>query len=287
MSVYENAIELVNVSKHYTGFDLKNINLTLPKGTIMGLVGENGAGKTTTIKLMMNTIRRDGGTIRVLGEENTAPAFRSVKEDIGVVLDEAYFPEVLTAKQVGVIMRHTYLRWQDEQYKRYLKTLNLPDNKAFKDFSRGMKMKLAIAVALSHQPKLLILDEATSGLDPMVRDEILEIFNDFTRDESHSVLLSSHIVSDLEKSCDYIAFLHQGELMLCEEKDVLLESYAITHLSEQELQFLPKDAVAGIKRNPYGVEALVIRSLVPSSIQTERTTLENIILFLAKGGERA
>ena len=287
MSVYENAIELVNVSKHYAGFDLKNINLTLPKGTIMGLVGENGAGKTTTIKLMMNTIRRDGGTIRVLGEENTAPAFRSVKEDIGVVLDEAYFPEVLTAKQVGVIMRHTYLRWQDEQYKRYLKTLNLPDNKAFKDFSRGMKMKLAIAVALSHQPKLLILDEATSGLDPMVRDEILEIFNDFTRDESHSVLLSSHIVSDLEKSCDYIAFLHQGELMLCEEKDVLLESYAITHLSEQELQFLPKDAVAGIKRNPYGVEALVIRSLVPSSIQTERTTLENIILFLAKGGERA
>ncbi len=287
MSVYENAIELANVSKHYKGFDLINISLTLPKGTIMGLVGENGAGKTSTIKLIMNTIRRDDGSIRVLGEENTAPAFRSVKEDIGVVLDEAYFPEVLTAKQVGIIMRHTYLRWQDEQYKRYLKTLNLPENKAFKDFSRGMKMKLAIAVALSHQPKLLILDEATSGLDPMVRDEILEIFNDFTRDESHSVLLSSHIVSDLEKSCDYIAFLHQGELVLCEEKDALLESYAIAHLSEYELQFLPKDAVAGIKRNPYGVEALVIRSLVPPSIQTERTTLENIILFLAKGGERA
>ena len=148
-------------------------------------------------------------------------------------------------------------------------------------------MKLAIAVALSHQPKLLILDEATSGLDPMVRDEILEIFNDFTRDESHSILLSSHIVSDLEKICDYVAFLHRGELLICEEKDALLESYAVARLAEPELQLLPKDAVVGFKRNPYGVEALVVRSRMPVSMPVERTTLENIILFLAKGGERA
>lgn len=287
MSAYENALELTNVSKHYKGFDLKNISLVLPKGTILGLVGENGAGKTTTIKLIMNAISRDNGNIRVLGEDNLSPAFRSVKEDIGVVLDEAYFPEVLTAKQVGVIMRHTYQRWQDETYQRYLKTLDLPESRPFKDFSRGMKMKLSIAVALSHEPKLLILDEATSGLDPMVRDEILKVFNDFTRDESHSILLSSHIVSDLEKSCDYIAFLHQGELLLCEEKDVLLESYALAHLSEQELIALPEDAVAGMKRNPYGVEVLVRKERVAASIQTERTTLENVILFLAKGGEHA
>ena len=287
MSVSENAIELVNVSKHYAGFDLKNINLALPKGTIMGLVGENGAGKTTTIRLVMNSIRRDEGSIRVLGADNTDPAFRSLKEDIGVVLDEAYFPELLTAKHVGVVMKHTYRQWQSEQYQNYLKTLDLPENRPVKDFSRGMKMKLAISVALSHQPKLLILDEATSGLDPMVREEILEIFNDFTRDESHSILLSSHIVSDLEKICDYIAFLHHGELILCEEKDAILESFAVAHLTQQELESLPEAAVVGFKRNPYGVEALVKRELVPASIQKERTTLENIILFLAKGGERA
>ena len=287
MSVSENAIELTNVSKHYPGFALENIDFALPKGTILGLVGENGAGKTTTIKLAMNAIPRDGGSIRVLGTENTSPAFHAVKEEIGVVLDEAYFPEVLTAKQVGVIMRHTYRRWQDEAYRRFLKTLDLPENKPFKDFSRGMKMKLAIAVALSHQPKLLILDEATSGLDPMVRDEILEIFNDFTREESNSILLSSHIVSDLEKSCDYIAFLHEGKLILFEEKDALLERYGIARLTESEICSLPEQAVAGVKRNPYGAEVLVRKDRIPTSISTERTTLENIILFLAKGGERA
>jgi len=287
MSAYENALELTNVSKHYKGFDLKNISLVLPKGTILGLVGENGAGKTTTIKLIMNAILRDSGSIRVLGEENTSLTFHAVKEDIGVVLDEAYFPEVLTAKQVGVIMRHTYQRWQDETYKGYLKTLDLPENRPFKDFSRGMKMKLSIAVALSHQPKLLILDEATSGLDPMVRDEILGIFNDFTRDESHSVLLSSHIISDLEKICDYVAFLHRGELVLCEEKDRLLESYVVAHLSEAEFAKLSAGAAVGVKRNPYGIEALLRKDRISASIQTERTSLENIILFLAKGGDRA
>lgn len=287
MSVFENAIELTNVCKRYQGFELKNINLALPRGTILGLVGENGAGKTTTIKLIMNAISCDSGSIRVLGTENTSPAFHTVKEDVGVVLDEAYFPEVLTAKQVGIIMRHTYQQWQGETYQRYLKTLDLPENRSFKDFSRGMKMKLAIAVALSHEPKLLILDEATSGLDPMVRDEILEIFNDFTRDEAHSVLLSSHIVSDLEKICDYVAFLHRGELVLCEEKDRLLEYYVVAHLSEEEFHMLPAGAAVGVKRNPYGVEALLRKDRISASIQTERTSLENVILFLAKGRERA
>ncbi len=282
-----NAIEMSGVIKQYPGFTLNNINLALPQGSILGLVGENGAGKSTTIRLLMNATRREGGSIRVFGEDNTSRAFQDSKNEIGVVLDEAYFPEVMTAKNVGLMMRLTYRNWQDSVYQRYLKQLDLPREKPFREFSRGMKMKLAITVALSHQPKLLILDEATSGLDPMVRDEILEIFNDFTRDESHSILLSSHIVSDLEKICDYIAFLHHGELILCEEKDRLLEEYVVAHLSTQELDMLPKDAVVGVKTNPYGAEALLLRQRVAASLNTERTTLENIILFLAKGGKQA
>lgn len=284
---YENAIELNGICKNYPGFTLEPITLALPKGTIMGLVGENGAGKSTMIKLAMNAVRRDGGTVRILGEDNESASFRDLKEEIGVVLDEAYFPEVLTVKNVGTVMKRTFRNWETQTYERFIKTMELPENKPFKDFSRGMKMKLAIAVALSHQAKLLILDEATSGLDPMIRDDILEMLNDFTRDESHSILISSHIVSDLEKICDYIAFLHQGKLILCEEKDRLLDSYAIAHLSCRDLEALPKEAIAGVRKNPYGVDALVLRERVPASLNMEHTTLENIILFLVKGGENA
>ena len=282
-----NAIELKNVTKRYEGFTLKDISFTLPQGAILGLVGENGAGKSTTIKLIMDAIRSDGGSISVLGSDNTSPAFLQVKDDIGVVLDEVYFPEVLNAKQVGNVMKNTYRHWDDGAYLRYLSLLSLPSNKQFKDFSRGMKMKLAIAVALSHNPKLLILDEATSGLDPMVRDEILELFNEFTRQEDHTILLSSHIVSDLEKICDYIAFLHNGELVLFEEKDRLLEEFALVKLPEETLTALPREALVGMKRGTYGVEALVRRSMLPAGIQAEVTSLEQIILFMAKGGERA
>lgn len=282
-----NAIELNGITKRYDGFMLDNISFALPRGAILGLVGENGAGKSTTIKLIMNAIRRDSGTIRVLGENNTTKAFEDVKQDIGIVLDEAYFPEVLTPVQVGSVMKQTYRRWDDAVYQNHLKLLDIPFKKQFRDFSRGMKMKLAIAVALSHQPKLLILDEATSGLDPMVRDEILTLFNEFTRDEEHSILLSSHIVSDLEKVCDYIAFLHKGKLVLCEEKDRLLEEYAIVKTTQTALDQLPAGTVVSSKSGAYGVEALVRKQQLPRGVQTEFTTLENIILFLAKGGERA
>jgi ABC-2 type transport system ATP-binding protein len=282
-----NAIELDGITKRYEGFLLDHVSFTLPQGAIMGLVGENGAGKSTTIKLIMNAIKKESGTIRVLGEDNTASAFLDVKQDIGIVLDEAYFPEVLSPAQVGMVMKHTYRKWDDVMYQRYLSQLDIPLKKQFRDFSRGMKMKLAIAVALSHQPKLLVLDEATSGLDPMVRDEILTLFNDFTRDEEHSILLSSHIVSDLEKVCDYIAFLHKGKLMLCEEKDRLLEEYAIVKTTQAALDQLPADTVVSSKTGTYGVEALVRKERLPYGVQTEFTTLENIILFLAKGGERA
>ena len=163
----------------------------------------------------------------------------------------------------------------------------MPRDKKFKELSRGMKMKLAIAAALSHNAKLLLLDEATSGLDPMVRDEVLDVFNDFTREEDHTVVLSSHIVSDLEKICDYIAFLHRGKLVLFEEKDRLLEEYAIVKLSPQQLQELDPAAVAGVKEGPYGAEALVRRGKIPAQFVTEHTNLEDIILFLAKGGEGA
>ena len=282
-----NAIELDGITKRYDGFLLDNVSFSLPRGAILGLVGENGAGKSTTIKLIMNAIQRDSGVIRVLGEDNTSKAFADIKQDIGIVLDEAYYPEVLNAAQVGAVMKRTYLRWDETAYQNHLKLLDIPLKKQFREFSRGMKMKLAIAVALSHQPKLLILDEATSGLDPMVRDEILTLFNDFTRDEEHSILLSSHIVSDLEKVCDYIAFLHKGKLMLCEEKDRLLERYAIVKTTQSSLDQFPLDTVISSKEGPYGVEALVRKERLPHGVQTEFTTLETIILFLAKGGERA
>ena len=281
-----NAIEIKGLVKEYPGFRLDGLDLTLPSGSIMGLVGENGAGKSTTIKLIMNAARRDGGTVSVLGTDNRSAAFNEVKEDIGVVLDEAYFPEVLNANDVGHIMANTYCHWEPDTYEGYLQRFGLPRDKAFKDFSRGMKMKLAIAVALSHQAKLLILDEATSGLDPMVRDEILDIFNEYTRQEDRSILLSSHIVSDLEKICDYIAFLHKGKLVLCEEKDRLLEEYALARLSHERLADLPEDSVISAENDPYGVRVLVLRDKVPHDLPLEHTNLEDIILFLAKGGTR-
>ena len=279
-----NAIEIRNLRKEYPGFLLDDISFDLPSGSIVGLVGENGAGKSTTIKLIMNAIRKDGGSVKVLGTDNEDPAFLKLKNDIGVVLDDAYFPETLSAVNVGKVMAYTYRSWDAAEYRRLLSWFSLPEKKAFADYSRGMKMKLAIAVALSHRPRLLILDEATSGLDPMVRDEVVDVFNDFTREEDHSILLSSHIVSDLEKICDYIAFIHKGRLLLMEEKDRLLEEYAVARLPEEQLADLPEEAVVGVKKGAYGAEALVRRELVSPSFPLERTTLEEIILFLAKGG---
>lgn len=220
-----NALEIHGLTKRRGDFVLRGLDLTLPAGCIMGLIGENGAGKSTTIRLILNALSRDGGAPSpVYGKDNRAltPLER---EDIGAVLDEVGLPEYMTARQIGCMMAGIFTRWQPEVYRGYLRRLALPEDKPFRDFSRGMKMKLGLAAALSHQPKLLLLDEATSGLDPVVRDEILTIFADFTRDEEHAVLISSHIVSDLEKICDYIAFLHKGRLLLCEEKDRLTEAY--------------------------------------------------------------
>jgi len=277
----KNAIDIKGVSKAYRDFTLDSLTLSLPEGSIMGLIGENGAGKSTTIKLIMNAILPDSGSIEVLGMDNKSPGFAEAKEDIGVVLDEAYFPVSLNCKNVNKIMGLTYKKWDPDKYFGYIKKFGLPEKKAFKDFSRGMKMKLAIAVALSHDPKLLVLD-ATGGLDPIVRDEILDIFNDFTRDESHSVLISSHIVSDLEKICDYIAFLHRGRLMFAEEKDMLYENYALVNMTKTQLAAMPKGSVLGSRENQYGAEALMLRNDVPAGMTTERTTIEDIMLYMAR-----
>ena len=281
-----NAIELHGLTKEYPGFRLGSLDLTLPSGSIMGLVGENGAGKSTTIKLIMNAVRRDSGIVSVLGVDNQSAAFHAAKEDIGIVLDEAYFPEVLNANDVGRIMANTYRQWEPETYESYLQRFGLPRNKAFKDFSRGMKMKLAIAVALSHSPRLLVLDEATAGLDPIVRDEVLEIFNEFTREEDHSILISSHILSDLEKLCDYIAFLHQGRLLFCDEKDRLLEEYGIFVGTADQVNSLQDGAVVARENSSFGgVRCLVKRALVPAGWALERPTVEDIVLFLVKGAK--
>ena len=276
-----NALEIKNLSKTYGDFTLDNINLTLPSGCIMGLIGENGAGKSTTIKLILDMIRKDSGTINILGRDN-GESVKLTKEEIGVVMDEVGIPECLTAKQVGTVMSHTFKNWNQEKYVSLLKELAVPQKKQFKEFSRGMKMKLGIAVAMSHGAKLLILDEATSGLDPVVRDEVVEMFSEFTRQEEHSILISSHIVSDLEKLCDYVAFLHKGKLLLCEEKDQLLAEYGLIHCATEDIQKLPVNAVKYKKENPYGVEAMVLRSAVPEHVSVSPISIEELFVFMVK-----
>ncbi len=276
-----NALEIKNVSKSFSGFCLDNISLTLPSGCIMGLIGENGAGKSTTIKLILDMLHKDSGTITILGKDNGRD-ISLIKEDIGVVMDEVGIPECLTAKQVGKIMKHTFCNWNEAEYTRLLQKLSLPDDKPFKDFSRGMKMKLGIVVAMSHGAKLLLLDEPTSGLDPVVRDEVVEMFYDFTRDENHSILISSHIVSDLERLCDYVAFLHMGRLLLCEEKDELLSEYGIIHCTAEQLSELDKNAVTYKKETPYGAEVIVSRKDAPDGFKLSPISIEELFVFMVK-----
>ncbi|WP_075719126.1 ABC transporter ATP-binding protein [Roseburia sp. 499] len=276
-----NALEIRGLSKNYPGFQLDNLNLELPSGCIMGLIGENGAGKSTTMKLILNMIQRDSGTITILGKDNQEN-MKLTKEDVGVVLDEVGFPECFNARMVNSIMKNTFQNWEEQKFYELLQKLSVPDKKAFKDFSRGMKMKLGIAVALAHKPKLLLLDEATSGLDPVVRDEVLDMFSEFTRDENHAILISSHIVSDLEKICDYIAFLHKGKLLLSEEKDLLMEQYGIIRCSREQFLELSADAVLGKKESAYGVEAIVQRNRIPSGMNISPVNIEELFLFMVK-----
>ena len=273
-----NALEIKNLTKHYPGFTLDDVSMTLPSGCIMGLIGENGAGKSTTIKLILGMLHRDGGSIRVLGSEDG----KLNMEDIGVVLDEVGLPGAMNPVQIGKVMAGCYKQWDQAAYDGLLEKMALPRKKAFKDYSKGMKMKLGLAVALSHNARLLILDEATSGLDPVARDELLDLLNEFTRDETHSVLFSSHIVSDLEKICDYIAFLHKGKLMLMEEKDELLGQYVIVRCAPEELRCVDPGSIIGKKENAFGVEAILRRDAVTERMQVSPVSIEELFVFMAK-----
>lgn len=255
----------------------------------MGLIGENGAGKSTTIKLLLGLAGREEGEISLLGNSG-GELSGTLKENIGVVMDDCCFPEILTAKQVGNVLRSIYKTWDTKKYTAFLKEFSLPLGKSVKDFSRGMKMKLSIACALSHDTRLLILDEATSGLDPVVRDKILDTFLDFIQDEQHSILMSSHIVSDLEKVCDYITFLHQGKVVFSEEKDRLLEMYGVLKCTQEQLGKLPDSAVVSKRGGMFGVEALVRRDKMPGGLVVDRAGIEDIMLYFTaaqdKGGAR-
>ena len=279
-----NAIELSHVGKRYGDFALEDVNLTLAQGCILGLVGENGAGKSTMIRMILGACRPDSGTVTTLGcDTANADALADVRQDVGVVLDEACLPDELTAAQTGRFFSGIYKNWDAAAFDAYVKRFDLPPAKRVKEYSRGTKMKLAIAVAMSHDAKLLVLDEATGGLDPIVRDEILDVFNEFTRDETHAILISSHIVSDLEKICDYIAFLHKGRLLLVEEKDALMDKYAVLQLTEAGYAALPAGCALRVLRAHGAVRVLALRALLPADVPAGHTAIEDIMLLLTKG----
>ena len=284
------AIKVSNLSKRYKKSSrpsLDNVSLDLPQGCVLGLVGENGAGKTTLIKAITGSVKFDSGSIEVLGHDIDAASQNKTddrfRQDIGTVLAEDSFPEIMTAGMIGNVMKSIYINWDSACYNRYLEKFGLDSKKKYKEYSRGMKMKLSIAVAMSHNAKLLLLDEATSGLDPVVRDQLLDEFNEFTRDENHSILISSHITSDLEKICDYIAFIHEGRIVMCDTKDAILDKYGILHCTDDVLAELEDGAVAGSKSSDYGAEALVVRSKVPDTFDISSVSLDDIIVYIARG----
>ena len=281
-----NSLEIKNLCKKYDGFELKNINLNLPKGMIMGLIGENGAGKTTTIKSMLNLIQIDSGEIEIFGL-NIKENEKKIKEDIGVVLDDAFFSEYLNPADINKIMNKLYKNWDENLYYRYLEDFKLPKNKISKEFSSGMKMKLKIAVALSHHPKLLILDEPTSGLDPVARSEILDIFQEFIQNEENSIFVSSHITSDLEHIADYITFINNGEIVLSKTRDELLEKYGIVKCSKSEFEKIDKNDYVKFKVNRYEYDVLVedkakFKRKYEFKI-IDKPTLDDIMLIYIKG----
>ena len=282
--VGENAIELAHVQKRYGDFALSDVSFSLPAGCVLGLIGENGAGKSTLIRMMLGACRADSGSIRVLGQQaDQSRSFAQLRQRLGVVLDEACLPEELTAPQIGRMMRGIYCGWEEGTFEALCTRFALPADKTVRHYSRGMKMKLAIACALSHGAELLLLDEATGGLDPVVRDEILDLLCEYTRDASHSILMSSHIVSDLEKICDYLVFLHAGRVILVTEKDALDEEYAVITIGEDDLRQLEPACVLRVLRSHGAVRVLARRGLLPGNMEAGRTSIEDVMLLLEKG----
>lgn len=283
---------LKNVNKKYekSNFAIKDISFSVPEGSIVGFIGENGAGKSTTMNCILNVIRRDSGTIEIFGREMTDEDI-DIRENIGVVYDSNNFPEYLTARQLADILGRIYSKWDDFCFEQFLRRFGLPESQKIKTYSRGMSMKLAIAVALSHDSKLLILDEATSGLDPIMRDEILDVLLEFVKQENHSILLSSHITSDLEKIADYIVFIHNGEIILNKTKDELIYEYGVIRCSENDFHnILSEDILSSMKKD-YQIDVLIKnRKLIEKKYKNlivDGVSLDEIMLLLVKGERNA
>lgn len=284
----ENILELRQVSKTFpkSDFTLDQVTFSLPYGSILGFVGENGAGKTTTIGCILNTVIKDSGTVKLFGRE-MMDADKDMREKIGVVYDGDNFPGYWTAKQLSQVMEGFYTRWDHALFQKYLEEFRLPAGQKIKHYSRGMAMKLAIAAALSHHPQLLILDEATSGLDPIMRDEMLDVFLEFVQEEDHSILLSSHITSDLEKIADYITFIHNGKLIMTASKNELVYHYAVMRCKESQFRMLdPVDIIAYRKRD-FQIDVLVRSGKEAEQkykdVVVDHVSVDEIMLLLAKG----
>lgn len=282
----DNAIEIRGLCKHYQDFSLQDVSFDVPGGCIMGFIGENGAGKTTTLKSILGLVRRDGGTVTVLGRDPVADR-AAVGRELGVVLDGGFFSPAMRTGDISSVMARLHPDWDKALFASYCERFSLPAKKPFKDFSKGMTAKLMLATALSHRPKLLILDEATSGLDPVVRNEILDIFLEFIEDDEHTILLSSHITSDLEKVADYITFIHEGRIVFSKTKDELRERYGVLKCARSHADALEGAHVIGRRDSKFDAELLVdnlpeARRLHPD-ILAEPAALDDIMTFLAKG----
>ncbi len=283
------AICLHNVTKSYKDFTLDHITLDIPKGSIVGLVGENGAGKTTLLKCILQLATPEEGQIYI-DDKPLSQLSGDWKNNVGVIISGIDFAGSMTGAEFGKTMEKIYENWEMDTYQAYLKDFKIDAGKKIKEYSKGMKMKLCLALALSHQAKILIFDEPTSGLDPVVRDDILDLLLDFIQDESHTVLISSHIISDLEKVADYIAFLHEGRLQLFMNKDEMLDKHGVIHCSAVEYDQIPEDYVKGIRKGQFCYEVLVsdrhkIQRELPG-LTVDSASIEEIILFLVKGEKK-
>lgn len=277
-----------NLTKRFDSFTLDGVSFDLPGGSIMGLVGENGAGKTTTLKLILGLLHRDGGDVTIFGLDPVHDQ-RQIKEQLGVVFDECSFPDNLTAPDVGGILSRLYRNWDAARFRSCCERFSLPAKKTVKEYSRGMKMKLQISAALSHSARLLILDEATGGLDPVARDEILDLFLEFIGDEDHSILFSSHITGDLEKIADYVTFLHEGRVIFSKEKDALLERYGVLKCGKDDLARADRSDLIRVRAGRFGCEALVQDRAAAArkyrELVVDPASIEEIMLFYARGSD--
>ena len=282
VTAYDNAIEIKNITKRYEGFTLDDVSFSVPKGSIMGFIGQNGAGKTSTIKSLLNITSIDSGEIKLLGLDHIKDEFE-IKKQIAVIFDELPFHDMLTPKNLARIFAGLYEDWSDEVFASYLTRFELPINKKVGKYSKGMKMKLQIACALSHNAKLLIMDEATTGLDPVVRDEILHIFMEYLRDGERSILMSSHITSDLEKVADSLCFIDGGRILLSGYKDEILENHGIIKCSKDAVKEIDDEDIVSIRYNDFGAEILTANRADASykyrDMIIDPATLDEIMLF--------